>query len=145
MTVDEHGKKTPGGERNNLTQEQIAADLGTGPWLSIALKHCQDLYVVDFDTHELTGCSLHEYCTALDTAHTETNKGQHHYLYITDIPADVATLLTGSRQQKLCAHHPSLQRVAQRAPPPAPALPWLDVDIYIVQEPRRYTETRPAL
>ena len=41
--------------------------------------------------------------------------------------------------------HHSLQRVAQRAPPPAPALPWLDVDVYIVQEPRRYTETRPAL
>ena len=80
VTVDKHGKKTPQGERNNLTQEQIAADPGTGPWLSIALKHCQDLYVVDFDTHELTGCSLHEYCTALDTARTETNKGQHHYL-----------------------------------------------------------------
>ena len=59
--------------------------------------------MVDFDTHELNGCSLHEYCSALDTARTQTTKGEHHYVYITDIPNDVEALLTGSRQQKLCA------------------------------------------
>jgi hypothetical protein len=103
VTVDSNDKKVPKGERNNLTQVQIDADPGRGSWLSIALKHCPNLYVVDFDTHELSGCSLHEYCTALDTARTQTTKGEHHYVYITDIPNDVEAMLTGSRQQKLCA------------------------------------------
>ena len=103
VSVDATGKKTPRGERNNLSQEQIATDPGSGTWVSIALKHCKNLYVVDFDTHNLDGCSLHEYCAQLDTARTHTNKGEHHYLYITDIPSDVEALLTGSRQQKLCA------------------------------------------
>ena len=52
--------------------------------------------MVDFDTHNLDGCSLNEYCAQLDTTRTHTNKGQHHYVYITDIPSDVEALLTGS-------------------------------------------------
>jgi hypothetical protein len=103
VAVDAAGKKTPRGERNNLTQQQIAADPGSGDWASISLKHCENLFVVDFDTHALDGCKLHEFCVQLDTVRTETNKGQHHYIYITDIPADIGALLTGSRQQKLCA------------------------------------------
>ena len=103
VTVDADGKKTPRGERNNLTQQQIAADPGSGGWASVALKHCENLVVVDFDTHALDGCKLHEFCVQLDTARTETRKGEHHYIYITGIPDDIGSVLTGSRQQKLCA------------------------------------------
>eukprot|EP01043_Picozoa_sp_COSAG02_P065467 COSAG02_NODE_9889_length_2082_cov_2.625315_1_plen_88_part_10 len=62
VSVDSNGKKVQKGERNNLTQVQIDADPGRGTWLSIALKHCPNLYVIDFDTPELDGCSLYEYC-----------------------------------------------------------------------------------
>ena len=114
VSVDATGKKTPRGERNNLSQEQIATDPGSGTWVSIALKHCQNLYVVDFDTHNLDGCSLHEYCAQLDTARTHTNKGEHHYVYITDIPSDVRRCLQahGSRS---CARSRSSRLTCSKA------------------------------
>ena len=69
--------------------------------MSIYLKHCPQLYCVDFDTHDLDGCELHDYLRGLDTARTQTRKGSHYYLYITDVPSGLN--LTGSRQQRVCA------------------------------------------
>ena len=53
VTVNSRGEKTPRGERNNLTPAQIVEDRGKGNTVSIFLKHCPQLYCVDFDTHEL--------------------------------------------------------------------------------------------
>ena len=84
-----------------VTPAQIAEDRGKGNTVSIYLKHCPGLYCIDFDTHELDGCALHDYLRGLDTARTQTRKGSHHYLYITGVPSGLN--LTGSRQQKVCA------------------------------------------
>ena len=67
VTVDSAGKKTPRGERNNLSQDDIAADSGSGNTFSISLKHCADLYCVDFDTLDVQGCALHAALLELDT------------------------------------------------------------------------------
>ena len=103
VSADAAGKKTPRGERNNLSQQEIEADPGSGNTFSLALKHCADLYCVDFDTLDVQGCALHAALLELDTARTRTRKGSHFYVYLADVPADVAARLTGSRQQDVCA------------------------------------------
>jgi len=54
----ETGRKLCHGEKNNLTQEQIAADRGSGNTWSIALKCCPGLVCVDFDQKDLDTCEL---------------------------------------------------------------------------------------
>jgi hypothetical protein len=76
----ETGRKLCHGEKNNLTQEQIAADRGSGNTWSIALKCCPGLVCVDFDQKDLDTCELWQLLVERDCLRVETTKGWHVYV-----------------------------------------------------------------
>ena len=91
----ETGQKMCCGERNNFTQEQIAADRGSGNTWSIALKHCPGLVCVDFDQKEgLENSKLFALLIERDCLRVETNKGWHVYVK-TDAPAGLPEISVG--------------------------------------------------
>eukprot|EP01048_Picozoa_sp_COSAG05_P015664 COSAG05_NODE_1914_length_3840_cov_5.230687_2_plen_709_part_00 len=90
----ETGRKLCCGEKNNLTQEQIAADRGSGNTWSIALKHCPGLVCVDFDQKDLENSALWALLTERDCLRVETQKGWHVYV-ATAAPEGVRELNVG--------------------------------------------------
>lgn len=83
---DEGGNKTyKFGERNNMSLGDIQTDKGTGNTLSLYVKYIPDLYVIDFDTKQLSGCKLKELLDSHNTLCVETYKGYHYYIYIQDM------------------------------------------------------------
>lgn len=83
-------------ERNNMTIEGLQKERDEKGWLierlnkewntmSIYLKHIPKLFVIDFDTKELQGCKLKDYCDENQVGYTETKKGFHYYVMIPDI------------------------------------------------------------
>ena len=76
----ETDRKVCHGEKNNLTQEQIAADRGSGNTWSIALKYCQGLVCVDFDQKDLENSKLFALLVERDCLRVETTKGWHIYV-----------------------------------------------------------------
>lgn len=79
------GKKIPKGEKNDLTPEQIEQSRGNGNTYSISVKHIPDLYCIDFDEKDVD-CELYSKLNDDCVATTETNKGSHYYLYISNLP-----------------------------------------------------------
>ena len=76
----ETDRKVCHGEKNNLTQEQIAADRGSGNTWSIALKYCQGLVCVDFDQKDLENSKLFALLVERNCLRVETTKGWHVYV-----------------------------------------------------------------
>ena len=79
--------KIPKGEKNDLSVEEIKNSRGNTNYntLSLAVKHIPDLYVVDFDTKEVTDCELYDLLNDDCVAFTETTKGSHYYIKIKNI------------------------------------------------------------
>ena len=79
--------KIPRGEKNDLSVEEIKNSRGNTNYntLSLAVKHIPDLYVVDFDTKEVTDCELYDLLNDDCVAFTETTKGSHYYIKIKNI------------------------------------------------------------
>ncbi len=86
ITYNSKGNKIPNGEKNNLTIEDIKNNRGTASHntLSLAVKHIPDLYVVDYDTHEVD-CDFYELLNNDCVAYTDTKKGSHYYIKIKNI------------------------------------------------------------
>ena len=76
----ETDRKLCHGEKNNFTQEQIAADCGSGNTYSIALKYCKGLVCVDFDQKDLESSKLWALLVKRDCLRVETSKGWHIYV-----------------------------------------------------------------
>ena len=76
----ETGRKLCCGEKNNLTQEQIKANRGSGNTWSLALKHCPGLVCVDFDQKDLENSKLFALLVERDCLRVETTKGWHIYV-----------------------------------------------------------------
>jgi len=89
------GAKIPTGEKNNLSIEDIKKNRGNASHntLSLAVKHIPDLYVVDYDTHDVD-CDFYELINNDCVAYTDTKKGSHYYIKIKNIG-------TYSNQQKI--------------------------------------------
>ena len=79
------GVKTPQGEKNNLTPDQIKDNRGYGNTYSISVKHIPDLYCIDFDEKDIGDCELYDLLNEDCVATTETNKGSHYYCYIKNL------------------------------------------------------------
>ena len=62
ITYNSKGNKIPKGEKNDLSIEDIKKNRGIASYntLSLAVKHIPDLYVVDYDTHEVD-CDFYEF------------------------------------------------------------------------------------
>lgn len=82
-----NGKKYPFDEKNNMSIEDIKKNIGqpSRNTLSLYVKHVPDLYVIDFDTKQLSGCDLYYMLLKDGVARTETTKGFHFYIYIKGI------------------------------------------------------------
>ena len=80
------GAKIPQGEKNNLTIDDIKKNRGDDTYntLSLAVKHIPDLYVVDYDTHDVE-CEFYEKLNNDCVAYTDTKKGSHYYIKIKNI------------------------------------------------------------
>ena len=80
-------EKIPRGEKNDLSVEDIKNNRGNTNYntLSLAVKHIPDLYVVDFDTKEVTDCELYDLLNDDCVAYTPTTKGSHYYIKIKNI------------------------------------------------------------
>ena len=89
-----NGQKVPTGEKNTDSPAQIAERRGSGPVLSLAVKHVPQLYVVDVDTK--APCLLKDYLDSQGVGWTETNKGFHYYVRISG-------MVQYKQQQKVCA------------------------------------------
>jgi len=81
------GAKIPKGEKNNLTIDDIKKNRGDDTYntLSLAVKHIPDLYVVDYDTHDVDDCEFYEMLNNDCVAYTDTKKGSHYYIKIKNI------------------------------------------------------------
>ena len=82
------GKKIPKGEKNNMTTDQIKNNRGNqnGNTLSLAVKHCPNLYVIDYDTKDTDKCLLKCMLDDDNVASTPTRKGFHYYIKINGCP-----------------------------------------------------------
>jgi hypothetical protein len=80
------GAKIPTGEKNNLSIEDIKQNRGNPSHntLSLAVKHIPDLYVVDYDTHDVD-CEFYKLLNDDSVAFTNTKKGSHYYIKIKNI------------------------------------------------------------
>jgi len=81
--------KIPIGEKNDMSVSQIAANRGciNHNTLSLAVKHVPKLYVVDFDSKDVSHCPFYQSLVSKNIAMTPTRKGYHFYLYINNIGA----------------------------------------------------------
>lgn len=89
-------KKTPIGEKNNMSIEQIKDNRGNkdGNTLSLSVKHVDKLYVIDFDTKDLDKNELKQFLDLKQNLFIETKKGYHYYIFIED-------MIDYSNQQKI--------------------------------------------
>ena len=73
------------GEMNTDSPTQIAERRGSGPVLSLAVKHVPQLYngIVDVDTK--AACPLKEFLDSQSVGWTEIAKGFHYYVCIMDV------------------------------------------------------------
>ena len=93
-------KKKPVGEKSNMKRDEIIKNrVGCGDWdnYSFAIKYCEELYVVDFDTKIFKNPELFNTLKDLGAYHTETVKGWHFYINISGLPdfkneVDIANL-----------------------------------------------------
>ena len=92
VTQDEHGKKIPLGEKNNIPLEKLnntPQNLDYGNCFSLYVKHIPNLYVVDFDTKkDLDRCPLYKMLMEDKVYHNDSfrMKGYHFYIYIENLP-----------------------------------------------------------
>ncbi len=86
ITYNSKGGKIPTGEKNNLSIDDIKKNRGNQSHntLSLAVKYVPDLYVVDYDTHEVN-CEFYELLNNDNVAFTNTKKGSHYYIKIKNI------------------------------------------------------------
>ena len=84
------GKKKPNGEHKDWSIEQILKDRGS--WssvgdktFSISVKHIPNLYVIDFDTKDISKSKLYEILKNTKCYFTETKKGWHYYCIINNM------------------------------------------------------------
>ena len=78
-------KKKPIGEKSNMKRDEIIKNrVGCGDWdnYSFAIKYCEELYVVDFDTKIFLNPELFNTLKDMGAYHTETVKGWHFYINI---------------------------------------------------------------
>ena len=84
-----NGRKVPRGEHNDYTLQQINNDKGN--WLegikaySIYMKYVPDLYCIDFDEKKIEKSELYKILKFTKCYYTETQKGFHYYVKISDI------------------------------------------------------------
>lgn len=84
-----NGRKVPKGEHNDYTLQQINNDPGN--WLdgikaySIYMKYIPDLYCIDFDEKPIENSELYKVLKFTKCYYTETKKGFHYYVKISDI------------------------------------------------------------
>ncbi len=80
------GAKIPTGEKNNLSIEDIKKNRGNTSHntLSLSVKHIPNLYVIDYDTHEVN-CEFYKLLNNDNVAFTKTKKGSHYYIKINNI------------------------------------------------------------
>ena len=83
-------KKKPNGEHKDWSIEQILKDRGS--WssvgdktFSISVKHIPNLYVIDFDTKDISKSKLYEILKNTKCYFTETKKGWHYYCIINNM------------------------------------------------------------
>ena len=82
-------RKVPRGEHNDYTLEQIKND--TGNWFdgikcySIYMKYVPDLYCIDFDEKQIEKSDLYKVLKFTNCYYTETKKGFHYYVKVSDI------------------------------------------------------------
>ncbi len=83
-----NGVKKPLSDHKNWTTDQIFNNRGhlQNNTYSIYLKHIPDLFCVDFDEKYIEDCELYDLLNEDCTAYTNTNKGSHYYIYITNVP-----------------------------------------------------------
>ena len=86
IKYNQKGAKIPTGEKNDLSVDEIKNNRGNTSFntLSLAVKHIPDLYVIDYDTHEVD-CDLYELLNNDCVAYTDTKKGSHYYIKIKNI------------------------------------------------------------
>ena len=86
IKYNQKGSKIPTGEKNDLSVDEIKTNRGNTSFntLSLAVKHIPDLYVIDYDTHEVD-CDLYELLNNDCVAYTDTKKGSHYYIKIKNI------------------------------------------------------------
>jgi len=86
IKYNQKGSKIPTGEKNDLSVDEIKTNRGNTSFntLSLAVKHIPDLYVIDYDTHEVD-CDLYELLNNDCVAYTNTKKGSHYYIKIKNI------------------------------------------------------------
>ena len=86
IKYNQKGAKIPTGEKNDLSVDEIKTNRGNTSFntLSLAVKHIPDLYVIDYDTHEVD-CDLYELLNNDCVAYTDTKKGSHYYIKIKNI------------------------------------------------------------
>ena len=89
IKYNKKGAKIPIGEKNDLSVDEIKNNRGNTSFntLSLALKHIPDLYVVDYDTHDINvnDCEFYDLLNNDCVAYTPTKKGSHYYIKIKNI------------------------------------------------------------